>query len=116
MRHLAKIVVLVVMTAVGGSSLGASLLLQAQPDQRPAGCHEHGSKAPAPESTSYQCCLTGHNSALPQTSQSPEPIVHNIYNVHSELVIESPMSSLVAFGFKNFAVSSGDPPGTPLRI
>jgi hypothetical protein len=115
MRHLAKIVVLVVMTAVGASSLGAqSFLFQAQLQQRPAGCHEHGSNPPAPQSTGYQCCLTGHNTAVPQTSQSPEPI---LYDIQTELVIESPVISLVAGSLECFAVSSGDPPrATPLRI
>src|SRR4029077_5130719 len=77
MERFAKIVVFLVMVAVSASSLGAqAFLLPTQPHERPPGCHEHGSKAPAPHSTSYQCCLTGHNTALPQTSHSPEPILH----------------------------------------
>jgi len=115
MERFAKLVVLLVMVAVSASSLGAqALLLPAQPQQRPASCHEHGSKAPARHSTNYQCCLTGHNTAVPQTSHSPEPILHDL---QIDLLIDSPIGSLETGGLGQLTVSSGDPPGaTPLRI
>jgi hypothetical protein len=115
MERFAKLVVFFVMVAVSASSLGAqAFLLPAQLQQPPAGCHEHGSKAPAPHSTSYQCCLTGHNTAVPQTSHSPEPILHDM---QIELLVEAPVGSLATGGLRQLTVSSGDPPGvTPLRI
>ncbi len=115
MERFEKLVVFLVMTAVGASFLGPqSLLLHAQPQERPAGCHEHGSKAPAPHSTSYQCCLTGHNTAVPQTSHSLEPILHD---TQIDLLIDSPIGPLATSGFGQLTVSSGDPPcATPLRI
>ncbi len=115
MECFAKIFVLFVVTVVGAVSLGAqSLMLQTQPLERPPGCHEHSSKAPAPHPTSSQCCLTGHNTAIPQTSKSSVPI---LYDMQTEFFIESPIGSLVTGGFGKLAVSSGDPPGTtPLRI
>jgi hypothetical protein len=115
MALFAKIAVFFVMVAVSASSLGAqALLLPAQPQERPAGCHEHGSKAPARHSTSYHCCLTGHNSAIPQTSDTPEPILHD---TQIELLVDSPIGSLATGGLGQLTVSSGDPPGaTPLRI
>jgi hypothetical protein len=115
MERFAKLVVLLVMTAVGASFLGPqSLLLHAQPQERPAGCHGHGSKAPAPPSKSYQCCLTGHNTAIPQTSHSPEPILHDM---QIELLIDSPIGPLATGVLGQLPASSGDPPGaTPLRI
>jgi hypothetical protein len=114
MKPFAKLVVLLVMAAVGASSLAAQpLLLQAQPQERPAGCHQHGSNAPAPLSKSYQCCLTGHNTAIPQTFLSLEPM----HNMQVELLIDSPIGSLATSGLGKLTVSSGNPPGaTPLRI
>ena len=115
MERFAKIVVFLVMVAVSASALGAQVfLLPAQSQQPPAGCHEHGSKAPARHSTNYQWCLTGHNTAVPQTPHSPEPILHDM---QIELLIDSPIRSLETGGFGQLSVSSGDPPGTtPLRI
>ena len=115
MERFAKLVVLLAMAAVSASSLGAQVfLLPAQPQQPPAGCHEHGSKAPARHSTNYQCCLTGHNTAVPQTFHSPQPILQDI---RIELLIDSPIRSLETGGFGQLSFSSGDPPGTtPLRI
>jgi hypothetical protein len=115
MERFAKLVVLLAMAAVSAGSLGAQVfLLPAQSQQPPAGCHEHGSKAPARHSTNYQCCLTGHNTAVPQTSHSPEPILHQL---QIELLIDSPIGPLETGGLGELTVSSGDPPGvTPLRI
>jgi hypothetical protein len=115
MEHFVKLVVFLVITAMGASFLTPqSLLLHAQPQERPAGCHEHGSKAPARHSTSYQCCLTGHNIAVSQTSDTPALILHA---VRTELLIDSPIASLVTGALGQLTVSSGDPPSaTPLRI
>ena len=115
MEHFAKLVAFFVMGAVSVNSLGARpLLLHSQAQEPPARCHEHGSKAPAPHSTNYQCCLTGHNTAVPQASHSPEPILHD---TQIEPLIDSPIGSLEIGGFGQLTVSSGDPPGaTPLRI
>ena len=115
MERFAKLVVFLVIMAVGASFLGPqSLLLHAQPQKGPAGCHEHGSKAPARHSTNYQCCLTGHNTAVPQTFHSQQPILQEI---RIELLIDSPIRSLETGGLGQLAVFSGDPPGaTPLRI
>jgi hypothetical protein len=114
MERFAKLVVLLAMAAVSASSLGAQVfLLPAQSQQPPAGCHEHGSKAPARHSTNYQCCLTGHNTAVPQTFHSPQPILQDI---RIELLIDSQSESLETSGFGQLTVSSGDPPGQLLRI
>ena len=115
MERFAKIVVFFVMVAVSASSLGAqAFLLPAQLQQPPAGCHEHGSKAPSPHSNSYQCCLTGHNTAVPQTSHSPEPILHDM---QIELPVDASIGSLSTGCLGQLPASSGDPPGaTPLRI
>jgi hypothetical protein len=115
MARFAKLVVFIVMSAVGASSLGAQLLLlHAQAQEPPAGCHEHGSQVPSPHSKSYQCCLTGHNTAVPQTSHTPQSILHDM---RTELLINSPVGPLTTGGLGELTVSSGSPPGvTPLRI
>ena len=33
------------------------------PQPRPAGCHEHGRKLPAPGPVTYECCRAGHQFA-----------------------------------------------------
>jgi hypothetical protein len=108
MARFAKIVALLILIAVGASSLAAQALLsQAQSSERPSGCHEHGSKAPAPRPTSYECCAIGHNTAVPQASYSGEPPLHD---VQVELVGEVPLAFPVADLEKLF-ISSCDPPG-----
>jgi len=115
MKRFAKIVVFLVMLALVSSALGAqSFVLYAQLQERPAGCHEHGGQAPESDSKGYQCCLTGHNIAIPQTPQTTEPIFHNI---QSEFLIDSPIGSPATGDLRQLIVSSGDPPGvTALRI
>jgi hypothetical protein len=101
---------------VGASSLGAQPLLlssQTQGPKIPAGCHEHDNQAPAPRRASYECCLIGHDTAVPQPVQNAEPPLHNI---QMELPSETPRTS-VATSLEDLCVSSGDPPGvTALRI
>jgi hypothetical protein len=107
--------VLLLIVAMSASSLGNGWLwIYAQPLEQAAGsCHEHGRKVPAPQSTSYQCCLTGHNVAVAQASHSPEPLLHNI---QIERVVAAPVTSPAARREKTL-ISSGDPPGvTALRI
>src|SRR5882672_8748650 len=115
MARFAKIVAVLILIAVGASSLAAqSLLSHAQSLKRPAGCHEHGDKTPTPHPTNYECCVIGHNTAVPQASYTATPVLHWSQNV---LVGES-QTSLPGIGHsQTLAVSSGSPPGaTPLRI
>jgi len=113
MKRTANIVALAVVIAMGASSLVAqSLLSHAQPLERPAGCHEHGSKAPAQRPASSECCAIGHNAALPQASHSIAPI---LLNTRIEFVADAPVNLLPSG--KGIFSPAGDPPGsTPLRI
>ena len=114
MARFPKIVAVLILIAVGASSLAAqSLLSHAQSLERPAGCHEHGDKTPTPHPTKYECCVIGHNTAVPRAAYSGEPL---LYDIQIELVGEAPIESL-ATGLESLFISSGDPPGaTPLRI
>jgi hypothetical protein len=89
---------------------------------RPAMCHKHqGTTAPvsnfphSPHSVppSYQCCLTGHDAAVVQASDSPQPAASRAcITVHIE-----PALMLSLSGLKGAILPSADSPGTtPLRI
>jgi hypothetical protein len=106
------------MVALGVSAIGAqSLLFPAQPADHPSGCHgnsnEHGHQVPAPSPTGYQCCLTGHSTAVPQATY-PEPMLLQLRRVLNRDLAPS-LPDDVPAGER--AISSGDPPGaSPLRI
>jgi len=89
---------------------------------RPAACHMHADNTlpdsqlphpPRPAPASYQCCLTGHNAAVVQTSFSPQPSAERV-RVTEPIEHELTVSSS---GLEVPLVLSADPPGTaPLRI
>jgi len=95
----------------------------AAPAQRLAGCHAHGGKtlpdsqhshSPRPAPVSYQCCLTGHDTAAVQASYSPQPSAQCSY---AALQIESALTARCLGELEVLMVLSADPPGTtPLRI
>lgn len=109
-----RIAVLIALAAAGANSLGAqSLVIQAPPVERASGCHEHGSSAPAQHPTSYQCCLVGHDTAVPQTSQ-PQPV---LAEVHAEFVALYPPHAASDVASHDGPIDSGSPPqASPLRI
>jgi hypothetical protein len=114
MERFAQFIALLVLAAASANALAAHLLLfQPAHVERPAGCHEHGSEAPAPVPTSSECCVIGHNNAVTQTAYSAEPVLHDIQR---DLVVEASVMPLVS-GSEMLFLSSGDPPGlTALRI
>jgi hypothetical protein len=80
----------------------------------PAVCHHHGSKAPAPMSINFSCCLSGHNSAI-------VPAHFSIQSGATTLAVILPDGSLFVaasvINLRDLICSSGDPPGDfPLRI
>jgi len=61
MKRLCKVIALMMLAvAVSPVLPQASGRIAQQP---PAGCHEHGQKAPAPSPVTYQCCPAGHQFA-----------------------------------------------------
>lgn len=60
MKRLGRVMALVLLMA-----MASPLALAYGPAQspQPAGCHQHGQKAPAPGPVSYQCCRAGHQFA-----------------------------------------------------
>jgi hypothetical protein len=66
MRPFSQVVGVLLVAAVAASSAGAqALMLPAAQNTHPAGCHGHALPAPAPMPLSYQCCIAGHNHAIP---------------------------------------------------
>lgn len=82
------------------------------PDSRLPHSPRPGSPRPAP--VSYQCCLTGHDVAVVQTSFSPQPSAgYTRVTVQIEPALTIGLLNLVEVS----VVLSADPPGaTPLRI
>jgi hypothetical protein len=95
----------------------------ATPAQPIAGCHAHGgttlpdsrhSHSPRPTPVSYQCCLTGHDAAVLQTSHSPQPSAQCSF---ATLQVETALMAYSLGGLDFLMVLSANPPGsTPLRI
>jgi len=130
MKYAPKILGLLLIAAVVIATLATGALAEtdhasaplAGLSDRPAACHMHGDNTlpdsqlphpsrPAP--ASYQCCLTGHDAAVVQTSFSPQPSAERVrvaVPIEHELTVSS-------CGLEVPIVLSADPPGTiPLRI
>jgi len=116
MGRVLKSLALALLTAVSVSALTAQMLplVAASPNGRPAGCHEHSQKPPARQPASYVCCLAGHDSAIPQASYAPRPVLDEA----ASFVLCDSLIQIAGIGKVEFLpVSSGGPPGTtPLRI
>ncbi|HXY04239.1 MAG TPA: hypothetical protein VEI49_11740 [Terriglobales bacterium] len=98
--------VFAVAPALGALSFG--MLVQ----RAASGCHHSKHRSPAPKSTDYSCCTSGHSGALLQSGYRVE--VHclqsNVMPVVAPTSSESP-------GRTHLIFPSEDPPGfVPLRI
>ena len=114
MRRPHSVLVLLLLAGSAMSSLAAQA--SGAPgihDEKPAGCHEHGKKAPVHPVSDYACCLAGHGSAVVQASFVPQP-----QQVSAAFVLTVP--ALHRSGLDGETVLqaySGTPPRlTPLRI
>jgi hypothetical protein len=66
MRTFRRVVGVLLLAAFAISSAGAQVfMVPAAPNRHPAGCHGHALPAPEPAPLSYQCCIAGHNHAVP---------------------------------------------------
>ena len=106
-------VLLLVVTAAAVPGAHALAFSAAQP-AHPAGCHNHGPATPAP-APSFECCVSGHQAAMPNASFSPRPLAGRLCGLTA--------GERLSGGFAPdrppamFVVSSNSPPGAaPLRI
>jgi hypothetical protein len=88
------------------------------PHVHPAGCHSPESTAPAspsPVPTSYQCCMSGHNAAIPNASFTLRSGIAQLWALTS---VDGPsldfVSSLTLD--KLLAPSNSPPSAAPLRV
>jgi len=115
MSYFLKSLTSVLVTAVSVGALTVPMLtLAAAANVQPAGCHQHGQKPPTRQPSSYTCCLAGHDSAVPQASFAPRPVLMEA--TIFELCV--PLIRIARLGAVGpLPLCSGDPPGTtPLRI
>jgi hypothetical protein len=89
---------------------------RAGPIEGAAGCHGQGGSQPPhlPTPSSYRCCMTGHDAAVVQASQSLQPMAQC---ARVAAHVESGTVEVVLAGVEGSIVRSADPPGrSPLRI
>ena len=112
MKPLFKMVTLLAMVAVSASAIQAQgLALQSQPARSSGACHDPGRQAPVPPK-GYQCCLTGHDVAVPQSVHVQEAI----HFTQSDLIEKFPAAVLAGgSSLQTLARAAGPPGGIPLR-
>ena len=115
MHHLSKTLAFLLLVTVFASPLAAQ---GPRPDgprhEQPAGCHEDGSRIPAPGSSSHSCCQVGHSFAILQRSSTSQLSLQG-----SRLVEYSQPAVVVAAlsDLQSLVAVSGDPPNPPpLRV
>src|SRR5579862_9107114 len=71
-----RLVAFLLIAAFAVATPSAQLLaMPSQPANHPAGCHDSGPVDPSPAPPSYQCCVSGHQWAIPGTAFSLRPIM-----------------------------------------
>ncbi|MGC2246629.1 MAG: hypothetical protein WA609_08495 [Terriglobales bacterium] len=78
MRTRSKIAAVLLLAALTASCWAAQQFIPfAQLSEHPMGCHEHGKSSPQQSSPHkmplHDCCLTGHDAAIPQLSTVERP-------------------------------------------
>ena len=109
------ILLLTVMFAVQVQVAGQDASLMVRAHARPAACHQHDGAGPIPQPVSYQCCQSGHDTAILQSSAASH-LDHFYLTVPDERDhIFAPCSSVRSPS--TLATSSAGPPNlTPLRV
>ncbi len=114
MKAICKVIAMALLVTVVSPTVPAYGFSQ-HAQQKPASCHEHGQKAPAPGPATYQCCRGGHQFA----------VVREATNLRLPVVSSSRLVELVVPASADFnrgrpsnprMVASGPPAATSLRI
>ena len=115
--RMAAVALLVTMAAALPGAHG--LQVSTAQTEHPAGCHGHGPATPSPSPsnlpTSYQCCVSGHHAAIPNSAFSLRSTASQLCQLDrgEDLGLKSVLRHDPAV----MLVSSYSPPGTaPLRI
>ena len=112
MRRHSRMATLLLLVALAAALPGVQAFAISAAPVHPAGCHNHLPAKSAP--ASYQCCVSGHRVAIPNTAFSPRPLVAQISSSDGEKLsltsIPSLRSAILVF-------PGSSPPGAaPLRI
>jgi len=118
---IAAIVVAPLATAVAEANNAAS---RVAPVERSAACHMHDGNtlpvshhpspphSPRPVPTNYQCCLTGHNTAVVQSTYTPQPSAES-----TRVTLLEPSMTECFLPREEVSIVLANPPGSaPLRI
>lgn len=111
-----KILAVLLLTAMAAVS-GAvrQELPMAAMEARPAGCHQHGAKPPAPTPVSYRCCQSGHDSAIVLTRFATQ--LSSAQLACGGGLVPASFSIPAKSSFNPLIIASSDPPPTiPLRV
>jgi hypothetical protein len=115
MRFIFKTSMMLLLAAVITAPLAAqSLPSGLNPDQRPAGCHQHTTPVPEPGPTSHYCCQAEHHPAIVQQT----PTVRPEHRGTTQLVFmpDSAATAKLA-NSPNVVIVCSDPPiVSPLRV
>jgi hypothetical protein len=115
MRSCARIAALVLVLVGMTSSLAAQLPFVRDPARESPGCHEHGSKPPAPPlPADHACCVAGHHSAILRPMCAAPTAWRNACEIQS---ISPSLAEIAIVPFPARIAVASLPPGTsPLRI
>jgi hypothetical protein len=116
MAGFSRIIAVLLIAIVAATALSGQVIHMAQPTHPgPAPCHGPSPALPRPQPVHYQCCRTGHDSALLQSSIFPRPSWTNLYH-GSELASGSSLT-VVYYTLPILSAPSSGPPRTvSLRI
>lgn len=112
MRTHSRMAGLLLLVALAAALPGVQALALPVTPAHPAGCHNHPPAKSAP--ASYQCCVSGHDAALPNATFSPRPLVVQILSLDSEKLS---IASILSLHSATLVFPGSSPPGSaPLRI
>ncbi|MGB8784606.1 MAG: hypothetical protein WCD02_15905 [Terriglobales bacterium] len=118
-------VMLIAAIAVAPLAMASAKADAPSPIEHPASCHMHDGNtrlvshhpspphSPRPVPTNYQCCLTGHNTAVVQSTYGPRPCAGSTRVTQ----LEPSMTECFSTREEVSIVLHANPPGSaPLRI
>jgi len=116
MPRFSRVIAVLLLAIVAATALSGQVIHMAQPAHLgPAPCHGRSPALPSPQPVHYQCCRTGHDSALLQSSIFPRPSWTNLY--HGSEIASGSSLPIVYYTLPILSPPSSSPPRTvSLRI
>jgi hypothetical protein len=115
MQGIVRMVAVVLLIVMAAMSPAQAMPFPAVQTPHPAGCHSHRPATPSPAPPTYQCCVTGHDAAIPSAARALRPLVARF--AASDGGEGLALSSTFSAHFSSNVVTASSPPGiAPLRI